>query len=308
MRIIVTWGAGFIGSHFLNRYVREYPEHVFINVDALTYAADRNRINCERSPNYVFEMCDIRDMEMLEKVFKKHSPTHIIHFAAESHVDNSIRSPHIFLETNIIGTSNLLMLSKKYSLERFHFVSTDEVYGDRFWKSLATEEAALEPSSPYAVSKASADMLVQSFLRTYDLDITISRGSNTYGSGQHGEKFMPTVLRSIHNKAPIPLYGDGSAQRDWLHVDDHAEGIWQIFTHAKRGAIYNIAGNELMPNLDLVKKMIAFFDADESLISFVTDRPGHDMLYSISTIKIENELAFFPRKHLEDYFLEIKKS
>jgi dTDP-glucose 4,6-dehydratase len=226
----------------------------------LTYAADRSRLRCEDASNYMFEQCDIRDMESLESIFKKHLPTHIIHFAAESHVDNSIVNPNIFLETNIIGTSNLLMLAKRFKIERFHFVSTDEVYGDRFEKPIATEETPLEPSSPYAVSKASADMLVQSFLRTYDLDVTISRGSNTYGSGQHGEKFIPTVLRSIQNKTPIPLYGNGSAQRDWLHVDDHTNGIWQIFTHGKKGSIYNIAGNELIPNLDIVKKMLAFFD------------------------------------------------
>ena len=271
----------------------------------MTYAADRSRLTCEASQNYFFENIDIRNALCLEKIFQKHAPTHVIHFAAESHVDNSIQSPNIFLETNILGTSNLLMLAKKYALHRFHFVSTDEVYGDRLGKSLATEEAALEPSSPYAVSKASADMLVQSFLRTYGLDITISRVSNTYGSGQHDEKFLPTVLKSIKNKSPIPLYGDGSAARDWLHVDDHVAGIWQIFTHAKKGSIYNIAGNEIMPNLDLVKKILAFFGQDESLISFVMDRPGHDMLYHVSTIKIENELAFFPRKHLEDYLHEI---
>lgn len=274
-------------------------------MDALTYASDLNRIKCQKAQNYCFEQCDIRDAGSLEKIFEKYSPTHIVHFAAESHVDNSLATPNLFLETNILGTSNLLMLARKYHVTRFHLVSTDEVYGDRTGKSKALETTGFEPSSPYAVSKAAADMLAQSFVRNYDMDITISRGANTYGVGQHAEKFIPTILHAIDNRTFIPIYGTGLAIRNWLHVTDHVEAIWEILFRAKKGSIYNIAGAETYQNIELVKMMLAYFGLSEDLITFVPDRPGHDMLYSIDATRIEKDLSFFPKRRFEGFFQEL---
>ena len=295
--IIITGGAWFIGSNFLSKYVPLFPEIQFINVDVLTYAGNLEKISSStrNAPNYAFEQVDIRDIDSLRVIYKKYQPTDIIHFAAESHVDNSIRNPRLFTEVNVLGTQNLLDLHREFSMNRFHYISTDEVYGDIPESGFFTEETHLEPSSPYSASKAGWDMLTQAYGRTFGLDYTITRCSNNYGANQNFISLIPLFISKIQKDEKVPLYGDGSNIRDWLYVEDHCDAIWEVFTRADRGSIYNVGGNNEYTNLEITKILLQAMWKWEDLISFVPDRPGHDKRYAIDATKIKNELGWVPK-------------
>lgn len=296
-KIFITWWAWFIGSNFLDKYVILYPEIHFINVDCLTYAGKLSNLseNTKSASNYSFEQVDIRDVSALEKIFQKYTPTDIIHFAAESHVDNSIKNPKIFTETNVIGTQNLLDLYRKYGLSRFYQVSTDEVYGDVPESWYFVESTPINPSSPYSASKAAADMLVKAYGRTFGINYTISRCSNNYGPNQDNEKLIPHFIDLLKNDKPVTVYGDGSNIRDRLYVEDHCDAIREIFTKAKSWSIYNIWWNNEYTNLEITKILLKEMGKDENYISYVTDRPGHDKRYAIDASKLKNELWREPK-------------
>ncbi len=301
-KIIVTGWAGFIGSNFLNKYVLLYPEITFINIDALTYAGKLENIDDEvkNAPNYFFEHVDIRDKEALSRVYEKYSPTDIIHFAAESHVDNSIKNPLLFTETNVIGTQNLLDLHKKYSLNRFHHISTDEVYGDIPDSGFFTETTPINPSSPYSASKAASDLLVKAYWRTFWTDYTITRCSNNYGPNQDSEKLIPHFISLLKEDKPVTVYGDGSNIRDWLFVEDHCDAIWEVFTKAESKSIYNIGGNNEYTNLEITKIILKAMKKNESYITYVADRPGHDKRYAIDATKTWEEIGWSPKVRFEE--------
>ncbi len=295
--IIITWGAGFIASHFLNTFALLHKEICFVNLDSVTYAGCLARIDEKVSmgKNYIFEKADIRDKESVQKIYEKYKPTDIIHFAAETHVDRSIHLPDIFLETNILGTNNLLELHREYNLSRFHYVSTDEVYGDNPGKNLSKEDDVFRPSSPYAASKAWAEMLVMAYGRTYGIDFVITRWSNTYGPSQYKEKLIPRSIDLLRNNKHIGLYGNGENIRDWIYVSDHCDAIWEVFRKWRKWSIYNIASGDSKTNKEVILSILAFFDKDESRISYITDRLGHDFRYAIDTSKIRHELAWEPK-------------
>ena len=299
--ILVTGGAGFIGSNYLNTIVPRYPHYQFINVDALTYAADLKNITVADAPNYVFVQADIRNTTALEACWEKYSPTDIIHFAAESHVDNSITGPHIFFETNIMGTDNLLNLATTRKLNRFHFISTDEVYGSLGPTDRSrTEEDMILPNSPYSASKAGAEFAVRSYNKTFGLDTVVTRASNNYGPNQHREKFMPLFITNLLSGKKVPIYGTGQNVRDWIYVGDHVEGIDAVFHKGKSGDCYNLGGGNEFANIDIVKKLLSLTDRGENALNYVTDRPGHDMRYSLDSGKAERELGWKPKKDFEE--------
>jgi dTDP-glucose 4,6-dehydratase len=303
-KIIITWGCGFIASNFLNTFVPRHPEITFLNLDAMTYAASQDNLDeaTKNAPNYRFYQVDIRDMEALKEIYTLEQPTDIIHFAAESHVDNSIKNPNIFLETNILGTNNLLVLHKDFWMKRFHFISTDEVYGDLPLNQPElkfTEDTPLHPHSPYSTSKAGADMLVQAFHRTYGIDTTTSRCSNNYGPCQHREKLIPRFITQLMNNAKVPLYGDGMNIRDRIHVTDHNEGVWTIFSQAKSESIYNLGWLNEISNKEITYKLLEAFGKDESAIEFVPDRLGHDRRYAIDCSLIEQDFWWMPKYDFE---------
>lgn len=306
--IIITWGAWFIWSNFLNKYVIQYPNINFINIDCLTYAWKLENISekVTWSSNYFFEQIDIRNSSDLENhVFKKYKPTDIIHFAAESHVDNSIKNPKIFIETNVLWTQNLLDLHVKYKLNRFHQISTDEVYGDIPGSGFFLENTPLNPSSPYSASKASADFIVKSYWRTFKINYVISRCSNNYGPNQDSEKLIPHFINLLKNNQSVPLYWDGLNIRDRLYVEDHCDAIWEIFTRANTESIYNIGWNNEYTNLEITNIILQEMGKDNSYIRFVEDRPWHDRRYSIDATKIKNELGRTPKTHFNQW---IKKT
>jgi dTDP-glucose 4,6-dehydratase len=296
-KILITWGAWFIGSNFLNKYVVLYPDIQFINVDCLTYAWKLDNISeqVKWAANYSFQKIDIRDLIALEEVFIHYTPTDIIHFAAESHVDNSIKNPKLFTETNVIWTQNLLDLHRKYGLRRFHQISTDEVYGDIPDSWFFLETTPLNPSSPYSASKTAADILVKAYGRTFNIDYTITRCSNNYGANQDNEKLIPHFIRLLQQDKPVTVYWDGSNIRDRLFVEDHCDAIREVFSKAKSGSIYNIWWNNEYSNLEITKILLNGMWKDESYISFVTDRPGHDKRYAIDASKIKSELWWEPK-------------
>ena len=300
--IIVTWGAGFIGSNFLSKYVLAFPDIQFVNIDFLTYAGNLEKITIDarNAPNYAFEKIDIRDSELLRWIYKKYNPTDIIHFAAETHVDNSILNPRLFTEVNVIGTQNLLDLHREFQMDRFHYISTDEVYGDIPESGYFTEETHIEPSSPYSASKAGWDILVQAYGRTYGIDYTITRCSNNYGAHQNLISLIPLFISKIRNNEKVPLYGDGSNIRDWLYVGDHCDAIWEVFTRGDKGSIYNVGGNNEYTNLEITKILLSAMWKWEDLISFVPDRPWHDMRYAIDATKIKRELGWVPKVKFEE--------
>ncbi len=300
--IIVTWGAGFIGSNFLSKYVLAFPDIQFVNIDFLTYAGNIEKIasDARNAPNYAFEKIDIRDNESLKWIYKKYNPTDIIHFAAETHVDNSILNPRLFTEVNVIGTQNLLDLHREFQMDRFHYISTDEVYGDIPESGYFTEETHIEPSSPYSASKAGWDILVQAYGRTYGIDYTITRCSNNYGAHQNLISLIPLFISKIRNNEKVPLYGDGSNIRDWLYVGDHCDAIWEVFTRGDKGSIYNVGGNNEYTNLEITKILLSAMWKWEDLISFVPDRPGHDKRYAIDATKIKRELGWVPKVKFEE--------
>lgn len=303
-KVLVTGGAGFIGSNFLNKYVLANPDVDFINIDCLTYAGKLENINEEvkNAKNYFFEKIDIKDLEELRKAYNKYNPSDVIHFAAESHVDNSIKDPWIFMETNVLWTLNLLILHKEFEMNRFHYVSTDEVYGelsddpdDKF-----TETTSIKPNSPYSVSKTSWDLLTLAYHRTFWLNVSVSRCSNNYGPNQDKEKLIPHFIRLLTNNQKVTLYGDGKNIRDWLYVEDHCDAIWEIFTKWENGSVYNIWWNTEKTNLEITKEILDGLWLDETWISFVKDRPWHDRRYAIDASKIKKELWWEPKYNFRE--------
>jgi dTDP-glucose 4,6-dehydratase len=312
--IIITGGAGFIGSHVVRLFVNKYPDYKIINLDALTYAGNlENLRDIENAPNYFFEKIDILDKDALERLFVLHNPDGVIHLAAESHVDRSILSPLDFVYTNIIGTVNLLNTAKhfwkdNYAGKRFYHVSTDEVYGALGDTGFFTEETKYDPHSPYSASKASSDHFVRAYHDTYGLPVVVSNCSNNYGPNHFPEKLIPLFINNIITKKPLPVYGDGLYTRDWLYVKDHAVAIDLIFHEGKSGDTYNIGGFNEWRNIDLVKLLCKLMDeklgneagTSNELITYVKDRPGHDRRYAIDASKINKELGWKPSVTFEE--------
>lgn len=296
MKFLVTGGAGFIGSNYMHYVVNKYPEDYFVCLDALTYAGNYNNIkDLEGKDNYKFVHGDITDREFIDKLFSEENFDVVINFAAESHVDNSIKNPGIFLTTNIIGTQVLMDASLKYNIKRYHQVSTDEVYGDLPLDRpdlLFTEDTPIHTSSPYSSSKAGADLLVGAYHRTFGLPTTISRCSNNYGPYQFPEKLIPVVISKALKNEKIPVYGNGSNVRDWIHVIDHNIGVDLIVRNGKVGEVYNLGGHSERSNLDVVKTILKQMGKSEDLITFVEDRKGHDLRYAIDSTKSEKELGW----------------
>lgn len=312
LKILITGGAGFIGSAVIRQYIND-TEHNVINLDALTYAGNlESLLSVEDSDRYFFEHADICDKSALEKIFNQHKPDAIMHLAAESHVDRSIDGPADFIQTNIVGTYNLLEVAREYWSQlpmeqkeafKFHHVSTDEVYGDLDESSFFTEDSSYEPSSPYSASKASSDHLVRAWYRTYGLPIVITNCSNNYGPYQFPEKLIPLVILNALEGKSLPIYGTGLQIRDWLHVDDHARALRLVLEKGEIGQTYNIGGHNEKTNLEVVKTICSLLDQlapnspcipHESLITYVADRPGHDVRYAIDASKIEKELGWTP--------------
>ena len=304
MKFLVTGGAGFIGSNYMHYVVNKYPEDYFVCLDALTYAGNYNNIkDLETKENYKFVKGDITDREFIDKLFNDEKFDIVINFAAESHVDNSIKNPGIFLTTNIIGTQVLMDASKKYGVKRYHQVSTDEVYGDLPLDRpdlLFTEDTPIHTSSPYSSSKAGADLLVGAYHRTFGLPTTISRCSNNYGPYQFPEKLIPVVISKALKDEKIPVYGNGANVRDWIHVIDHNIGVDLIVRNGKVGEVYNLGGHSERSNLEVVKTILKQMGKSEDLITFVEDRAGHDLRYAIDSTKTENELGWYRTYTFED--------
>jgi dTDP-glucose 4,6-dehydratase len=304
--ILITGGAGFIGSHLVRRMVNKYPNSQIVNLDALTYAANLALVSdCERASNYQFVKEDINHFEGLRMLFTKYDFDAVIHLAAESHVDNSIKNPFAFAQTNIQGTLNLLEAARQHwgnnaQNQRFYHISTDEVFGSLGTEGYFTEKTSYDPRSPYSASKASSDHLVRAYFHTYGLPVVLSNCSNNYGPGQHSEKLIPLMIKNIVAEKPLPVYGKGDNIRDWLFVEDHAEAIDLILHKGKPGETYALGGNNEQKNLDLVHHLIQQVDkklsrpegASLKLIEFVTDRLGHDYRYAIDASKIEKELGW----------------
>ena len=310
-KMLITGGAGFIGSNFIHYILSKYNDYQVINLDKLTYAANLDNLkDIEDNKNYRFIHGDIADQEFIFKLFENEKFDIVINFAAESHVYNSILNPQIFTITNILGTQVLLDACRKYNIKRFHQVSTDEVYGELPLDDkniLFTEKTPLNPSSPYSASKASADMLVKSYYRTYSLPITISRCSNNYGPYQHLEKLIPLMISKAINNDNLPVYGNGLNVRDWLHVYDHCTAIDLIIHEGKIGEIYNIGGNNEKSNIDVVKIILKELGKSEKLIKYVNDRPGHDLRYAIDSTKIKTSLNWKPVYSFEKGILDTIK-
>lgn len=298
MKIIVTGGAGFIGGNFVHYMVERYPEDVIINLDALTYAGNLETLKpVEDKPNYRFVKGDIADRDFIFDLFKTEKPDVIVNFAAESHVDRSISDPGIFVRTNVLGTTTLLDACREFGIQRFHQVSTDEVYGDLPLDRpdlFFTEETPLHTSSPYSSSKASADLFVMAYHRTFGIPVSISRCSNNYGPYQFPEKLIPLMISRALADEELPVYGNGANVRDWLHVYDHCQAIDLILKKGRDGCVYNIGGHNERTNLQVVKTVLRVLDKPESLIKYVTDRPGHDMRYAIDPAKLKRELGWEP--------------
>lgn len=337
--IIITGGAGFIGSHVVREFVTRLPETQIINLDALTYAGNlENLKDIEDLPNYSFEKADITSADEIRVIFEKYSPDAVIHLAAESHVDRSITDPNAFINTNVNGTANLLNICREFwSLDKdhthgnfpdgprknlFYHVSTDEVYGALGETGFFTEETSYDPKSPYSASKAASDHLVRAYGNTYGLPFIISNCSNNYGPNHFPEKLIPLCISNIIEEKPLPIYGDGRYTRDWLYVIDHAKAIFQIFHEAKTGETYNIGGFNEWTNIDLIHELIKQMDQklgksvgySQKLITFVTDRPGHDKRYAIDATKLNQELGWSPSVTFEeglsktiDWFLNNKE-
>ena len=292
MRILVTGGAGFIGSNFIRYFLRRYPETTLLNVDLLTYAGNvANMEGFTAYAGYQFLQADINDREKLEPYFAAGLDA-VINFAAESHVDRSVDAPLVFARTNINGALNLLSLAQHYGVKRFLQISTDEVYGALGPEGLFTEESPLAPNSPYAASKAGADLLARAFYKTYGLPVLITRCSNNYGPYQFPEKLIPLVIINAVREEPIPLYGDGEQIRDWIHVDDHCRALERVLLDGRPGAVYNIGASCEWTNLELVRLILKLLGKPESLIRFVADRPGHDRRYGVAVGKIRAELGW----------------
>lgn len=304
MKIIVTGGAGFIGGNFVHLMANKYPEYQIICLDNLTYAGNLETLEpVMDKKNFKFVKGDIADRDFVFKLFKDEKPDMVVNFAAESHVDRSITDPGIFLQTNIIGTGVLLDACKQFGIQRYHQVSTDEVYGDLPLDQpelFFTESTPIHTSSPYSASKASSDLLVLAYHRTFKIPVTISRCSNNYGPYHFPEKLIPLIIANALNDKPLPVYGKGENVRDWLYVEDHCKAIDLIIHNGRIGEVYNIGGHNERTNLEVVKTVIRELGKSEDLIEYVTDRPGHDMRYAIDPTKIHNELGWLPETKFDD--------
>jgi len=312
--VLITGGAGFIGSHVVRRFVIQYPDYRIINVDALTYAGNlENLKDIEQAPNYIFEKADIKDSARISAIFDQYDVTDVIHLAAESHVDRSILSPMDFVYTNVIGTVTLLDIAKNkwkdnYQDHLFYHVSTDEVYGALGAEGLFTEETRYDPHSPYSASKAASDHFVRAYYDTYGLQVVISNCSNNYGPNHFPEKLIPLMINNIIHNKPLPVYGDGKYTRDWLYVIDHARAIDDVFHKGKKGDTYNIGGFNEWQNINLVHVLCKQMDeklgreegTSAKLITYVKDRPGHDLRYAIDASKINKELGWAPSVTFEE--------
>lgn len=306
--ILITGGAGFIGSHLTRLFVTKYPEYKIVNLDKLTYSGNlENLKDIERNPNYTFVKGDITDIDIIKNIFEKYKFTGVLHCAAESHVDRSISDPLAFVKTNVLGTATLLQTAKElwkddFSNKLFYHISTDEVYGSLGEEGFFTEETSYDPRSPYSASKASSDHFVRAFYHTYKLPVIISNCSNNYGPFHFPEKLIPLCINNILNKKPLPIYGKGENVRDWLFVEDHVNAIDVIFHNGKIGETYNIGGHNEWKNIDIIKELCCQMDeklgrekgTSEKLITFVKDRAGHDMRYAIDATKLKNELGWKP--------------
>ncbi|MDE7300394.1 MAG: dTDP-glucose 4,6-dehydratase [Lachnospiraceae bacterium] len=303
MKVLVTGGAGFIGSNFVHYMVEKHPEDSVVNLDLLTYAGNPESLEeLENAPNYRFVQGDIADRPVVMELFEQEKFDRVINFAAETHVDRSIVDPGVFVRTNVMGTQVLLDASREHGVKRFHQVSTDEVYGDLPLdrKDLFfTEQTPLHTSSPYSASKAGADLLVLSYYRTFGVPVTISRCSNNYGAYQFPEKMIPLMLTRALNDEPLPVYGTGENVRDWLHVEDHCAAIDLIVNSGREGEVYNIGGHNERTNLEVVRTILQVLGKPESLIRFVEDRKGHDLRYAIDPTKLETELGWKPQYTFE---------
>ena len=314
MNILITGGAGFIGSHVVRRLVNKYPDDMIINLDALTYAGNlENLKDIENAPNYTFVRGEIGDEALVGDIFSKYNITHVVHLAAESHVDRSITDPLIFIKTNVLGTANLLQVAMRhwngnYDGKLFYHISTDEVYGSlELGNGMFTETTPYDPRSPYSASKAASDHMVRAFYHTYHMPVVISNCSNNYGPNHFPEKLIPLFINNIIQKKPLPVYGKGENIRDWLYVEDHARAIDTILHKGKPGETYNIGGHNEWTNIGLIgfvcdimdKKLGRLAGESRNLITYVTDRAGHDLRYAIDATKIKNELGWVPQETFE---------
>lgn len=312
--ILITGGAGFIGSHVVRLFVRKYPAYRIVNLDKLTYAGNpANLSDVEQAPNYTFIQGDICDLELMRRIFSEYGVDGVIHLAAESHVDRSIENPFAFAQTNVLGTLSLLQAAREnwtgaWEGKRFYHISTDEVYGSLDHGGFFTEDTSYDPKSPYSASKASSDHFVRAFGNTYGMPFVVSNCSNNYGPNQFPEKLIPLFINNIRNKKPLPVYGRGENVRDWLYVEDHARAIDLIFHEGRNGETYNIGGFNEWKNIDLVKVLIRTVDRimgrpegdSLSLITYVKDRAGHDLRYAIDSTKLKNELGWEPSLQFEE--------
>jgi dTDP-glucose 4,6-dehydratase len=299
--ILLTGGAGFIGSNFINYILDEHSDYYVINLDKLTYAGNlENLVTSEGKKNYRFVKGDITNAELVNSLFQKYDINYVINFAAESHVDRSILDSEIFFRSNVLGTNVLLEAARKFSTEKFVQISTDEVYGSLGEDGLFTEETPLHPNSPYSASKASADMMVMAFYHTYGLPVVITRCSNNYGPFQFPEKLIPLMIINSLNGKKLPVYGDGMNIRDWIYVTDHNKAIEQVFEKGMIGEVYNIGASTEMPNIEIIKLILNKLGKSEEMIDFVKDRPGHDRRYAIDSSKIKNELGWEPQFSFEE--------
>ena len=303
MRILITGAAGFIGSNFVEFMIKKHPEYEYVILDKLTYAGNMNNLN-NVIDKITFIKGDICDLELVTEIFKKYQINAVVHFAAESHVDNSIKEPFIFTQTNVIGTHTLLEVAKRTwgegSNNKFVHISTDEVYGALKEDGYFTEKSPIKPSSPYSASKASSDLIALAYYETYKMNVTVTNCSNNYGPYQHNEKLIPHMIKLALEDKKLPIYGQGLNIRDWLYVEDHAEAIDLVLHKGKAGERYNIGGHNEKRNIDIVKLILKELKKPESLISFVEDRKGHDFRYAIDPTKIHNELGWEPKTKFED--------
>jgi dTDP-glucose 4,6-dehydratase len=301
MKIIVTGGAGFIGSAFIRWALGTQPEVTILNLDKLTYAGNlENLRSVEDHPDYQFLRLDICDAPAVREAFGSFAPDAVVHFAAESHVDRSILSPDAAVMTNVVGTFNLLEAARAGGAKRFVHVSTDEVYGDVEPPLLADESFPLAASSPYSASKAGSDLLALSYFRTFGVPVLVTRASNNYGPCQFPEKLIPLMICNALDGRTLPIYGDGLQIRDWLYVDDHCRAVWAVLERGRAGEVYNISAHQSVTNVTLVRQLIAILGADESLMRYVTDRPGHDRRYAITARKLMSETGWKPEKPFDE--------